>query len=70
MDLKAIDYLFNKKYRELEREFSVCGAKALILYDKLQKLVQSDLQLMIRKTSNDFQKSPFAIVSYLGLIIS
>jgi AmmeMemoRadiSam system protein B len=70
MDLKVIDCIINKKYYELEKEFSVYGAKALILYDKLQKLVQGNLQLMIRKTSNDFVKDPHSIVSYLGLIIS
>lgn len=70
MDLKAVDHLINKKYRELEREFSVCGAKALILYDKIKKLVPSDLQLIIRKTSNDVEKSSYSIVSYLGFVIS
>jgi AmmeMemoRadiSam system protein B len=80
MDLNALDYLYNRKYTELLTQYSVCGAKALILYDILHKLVSTDLQLLIRRTSyNPSQTNKKdlinwgyqdGIVSYLGLVIT
>ena len=79
MDLTALDYLYNRRYTELLTYFSVCGAKALILYDLLRKLISSDLQLLIRRTSYNPDQSnkkslldwnnQDGVVSYLGVII-
>jgi AmmeMemoRadiSam system protein B len=75
MDQLAIDFIINKEYHYLEKGLSVCGAKALILLDKIRNIKRNNLETIVRKTSFDSKETTGtwetqkSIVSYLGIII-
>jgi AmmeMemoRadiSam system protein B len=76
-DTQAIERLLQqneKAEKELNSSnFSVCGYKALLLYFRLKNIKRNNIDIIVRKTSFDYDKKEWkdqdGVVSYLGILI-